>query len=127
MSAISRQAGSGLPSTGFVPPRGHHRPKRAPVSTADGPFAGRPGADQRAAGAIASSTSSPTLAFADASAALVTPTANPPPATSIVLPPNGAPLSVPSTRYWRRPPNAGTSSAGMSTTARPPAFDSSQR
>jgi hypothetical protein len=48
-------------------------------------------------GVIDSWTSSPTTALAAVSAALLTPTHRPPPATSIVLPVNGVPLRLPVT------------------------------
>src|SRR4029453_13189936 len=69
-------------------------------------------------------TSSPTAALAAFSAALLTPTHRPPPATSIVLPVNGAPLRLPVTRICRRPPRSATEAAGMSTTASPPGLSS---
>src|SRR5258705_12732998 len=78
--------------------------------------------------AISTSTSSPTLASASLSAALLTPTQKPPPATSMALPLNVVPAIVPATRYWRRPPSVVTSSAGTSTTASPrPDASSHQR
>jgi hypothetical protein len=73
---------------------------------------------------IDSWTWSPTTASAAASAALLTPTHRPPPATSIVLPVNGVPLRLPVTRICRRPPRSATSAAGMSTTASPPGLSS---
>jgi hypothetical protein len=75
-------------------------------------------------GVIDSWTWSPTTALAAASAALLTPTHRPPPATSIVLPVNGVPLRLPVTRICRRPPRSATSAAGMSTTASPPGLSS---
>src|SRR5258705_5663435 len=77
--------------------------------------------------AISTSTSSPTLASASLSAALLTPTQKPPPATSMALPLNVVPAIVPPTRYWRRPPSVATSSAGASTTASPPPHASSHQ
>jgi hypothetical protein len=64
-------------------------------------------------GVIDSWTWSPTTALAAASAALLTPTHRPPPATSIVLPVNGVPLRLPVTRICRRPPRSATSAADV--------------
>ena len=69
-------------------------------------------------GEMDSWTSSPTAALAAVSAALLTPTHRPPPATSIVLPVNGVPL-VPVTRICRRPPRSATNGAGISTGGKP--------
>src|SRR5262249_3693630 len=73
------------------------------------------------------STSSPTERPDVWSAARLTPTQKPPPATSIVLPVKLTPLSEPVIRIWRRPPSSATSSGGISITASPPGLSSRQR
>ena len=78
-------------------------------------------------GEMDSWTSSPTAALAAVSAALLTPTHRPPPATSIVLPVNGVPLRLPVTRICRRPPRSATNGAGISITASPPGLSSRHR